>query len=142
MYDNSEEFAKDLIAHAGYSDTPQRLSADFGGGVPEATGNEIFITEAERKAQELLNSFQANRNNKNLYDAPSADAPMFEAGSEEYIPTFTEAQNLYPYYPPNLIQAILDVWTETGEIGIAISEARASDTFDKEFPGIKRPDGS
>ena len=101
-----------------------------------------LITDAEKKAQELIDSFIKNRSNKNLYTPPTASEPLFDADDEEYVPTFTEAKNLYPYYPESIIQNILDVWTDTGEITIAISEARASDTFEKEFPGIKRPDGS
>lgn len=101
-----------------------------------------LITDAEKKAQELIDSFIKDRSNKNLYTPPTASEPLFDADDEEYVPTFTEAKNLYPYYPESIIQNILDVWTNTGEITIAISEARASDTFEKEFPGIKRPDGS
>ncbi len=101
-----------------------------------------LITDAEKKAQELIDSFIKDQSNKNLYTPPTASEPLFDASDEEYVPTFTEAKNLYPYYPESIIQNILDVWTDTGEITIAISEARASDTFEKEFPGIKRPDGS
>lgn len=101
-----------------------------------------LITDAERKAQELINAFQSNQGKKNLYTAPTASESLFDGADEEYVPTLSEAKNLYPYYPESLVQAILDVWTDTGEITIAIAEARASDTFDKEFPGIKRPDGS
>ena len=101
-----------------------------------------LITDAEKKAQELINAFQSNQSKKNLYTGPTATEPLFDDGDEEYVPTLSEAKNLYPYYPESLVQAILDVWTDTGEITIAISEARASDTFEKEFPGIKRPDGS
>jgi hypothetical protein len=101
-----------------------------------------LITDAEKKAQELINAFQSNQGKKNLYTAPTASESLFDGANEEYVPTLSEAKNLYPYYPESLVQAILDVWTDTGEITIAIAEARASDTFDKEFPGIKRPDGS
>jgi len=104
--------------------------------------NSVIVSDAERKAQELIDSFIKNQSNKNLYTPPTASEPLFDANDEEYVPTFTEAKNLYPYYPESIIQNILDVWTNTGEITIAISEARASDTFEKEFPGIKRPDGS
>ena len=101
-----------------------------------------LITDAEKKAQELINAFQSNQGKKNLYTAPTASESLFDGANEKYVPTLSEAKNLYPYYPESLVQAILDVWTDTGEITIAIAEARASDTFDKEFPGIKRPDGS
>tara|TARA_R100000742_G_C4271688_1_gene90693 strand:+ start:485 stop:1639 length:1155 start_codon:yes stop_codon:yes gene_type:complete len=106
------------------------------------TGSTGLITDAERKAQELINEFQRNKKNTGLYNAPTASDPIFEGANEEYIPTIDEAKSLYPYYPETLVQKILDVWTETGEITIAIAEARASDEFDKQFPGIKRPDGS
>ena len=101
-----------------------------------------LITDAEKKAQELINAFQSNQGKKNLYTAPTASESLFDGANEKYVPTLSEAKNLYPYYPESLVQAILDVWTDTGEITIAIAEARASDTFNKEFPGIKRPDGS
>ena len=102
-----------------------------------------LISEAEKKARELLAEFTTQNARRNVYSPPSADvSPAFEDANEEYVPTFDEAMNLYPYYPENLIRKILDVWTDTGEISIALSEARASDDFEKSFPGIKRPDGS
>ena len=118
----------------------QQEVIEEGGEVVVATE---LISETEKKVRELLESFTTLRARENLYSPPSANiAPAFEDANEEYVPTFDEAMNLYPYYPKNLIQKILDVWTDTGEISIALSEARASDDFEKSFPGIKRPDGS
>ena len=101
-----------------------------------------LITDAEQKLLDLIAAWQAEQGKNNLYNPPTANSAIFEGADEDYIPSIDRAQNLYPYYPKILVQKILDVWTETGEISIAISEARASDEFNKEFPGIKRPDGS
>ena len=116
---------------------------DDGGEEEVVTGgSENLISETEDKLQTLIDAWLQNQNNNNLYNPPTADQFAFQQDDEEYIPTIDEAKNLYPYYPEKLVQMILDVWTNTGEISIAISETRASDEFDKQFPGIKRPDGS
>ena len=116
---------------------------DDGGEEEVVTGgSENLISETENRLQDLIDAWLQNQNNNNLYNPPTADQFVFQQDDEEYIPTIDEAKNLYPYYPEKLVQMILDVWTDTGEISIAISETRASDEFDKQFPGIKRPDGS
>ena len=104
--------------------------------------NASGISEAESKLQTLISAWLEAQKNNNLYNPPTANQFAFAQDDKEYIPTIDQAKNLYPYYPESLINNILAVWTDTGEISIAISETRASDAFDKEFPGIKRPDGS
>jgi len=37
-----------------------------------------LITDAEKKAQELINAFQSNQGKKNLYTAPTASESLFE----------------------------------------------------------------
>ena len=124
--------------------TGQADEEEDDGGEEEVVtgGSENLISETEDKLQTLIDAWLQNQNNNNLYNPPTADQFAFQQDDEEYIPTIDEAKNLYPYYPEKLVQMILDVWTNTGEISIAISETRASDEFDKQFPGIKRPDGS
>ena len=124
--------------------TGQADEEEDDGGEEEVVtgGSEELISETEEKLQTLIDAWLQNQNNNNLYNPPTADQFAFQQDDEEYIPTIDEAKNLYPYYPEKLVQMILDVWTNTGEISIAISETRASDEFDKQFPGIKRPDGS
>ena len=124
--------------------TGQADEEEDDGGEEEVVtgGSEDLISETEDKLQTLIDAWLQNQNNNNLYNPPTADQFAFQQDDEEYIPTIDEAKNLYPYYPEKLVQMILDVWTDTGEISIAISETRASDEFDKQFPGIKRPDGS
>mgnify|MGYP001290937382 FL=1 len=124
--------------------TGQADEEEDDGGEEEVVtgGSEDLISETEDKLQTLIDAWLQNQNNNNLYNPPTADQFAFQQDDEEYIPTIDEAKNLYPYYPEKLVQMILDVWTNTGEISIAISETRASDEFDKQFPGIKRPDGS
>ena len=124
--------------------TGQADEEEDDGGEEEVVtgGSEELISETEDRLQTLIDAWLQNQNNNNLYNPPTADQFAFQQDDEEYIPTIDEAKNLYPYYPEQLVQMILDVWTDTGEISIAISETRASDEFDKQFPGIKRPDGS
>ena len=124
--------------------TGQADEEEDDGGEEEVVtgGSEDLISETEDKLQTLIDAWLQNQNNNNLYNPPTADQFAFQQDDEEYIPTIDEAKNLYPYYPEKLVQMILDVWTNTGEISIAISETRASDEFDKQFPGIKRPDRS
>ena len=124
--------------------TGQADEEEDDGGEEEVVtgGSEDLISETEDRLQDLIDAWLQNQNNNNLYNPPTADQFAFQQDDEEYIPTIDEAKNLYPYYPEKLVQMILDVWTNTGEISIAISETRASDEFDKQFPGIKRPDGS
>ena len=128
----------------GNPTTGQADEEEDDGGEEEVVtgGSEDLISETEDKLQTLIDAWLQNQNNNNLYNPPTADQFAFQQDDEEYIPTIDEAKNLYPYYPEKLVQMILDVWTNTGEISIAISETRASDEFDKQFPGIKRPDGS
>ena len=71
-----------------------------------------------------------------------ASGPAFETETQSYTPTLGDAQALFPYFPGNILNIILDSWVDTGSIDLAIAQGRASEDYAKTFPGIKREDGS
>lgn len=71
-----------------------------------------------------------------------ASGPAFETQTQSYTPTLGDAQALFPYFPGNILNIILDSWVDTGSIDLAIAQGRASEDYAKTFPGIKREDGS
>lgn len=71
-----------------------------------------------------------------------ASGPAFETETQSYTPTLGDAQALFPYFPGNILNIILDSWVDSGSIDLAIAQGRASEDYAKTFPGIKREDGS
>lgn len=95
---------------------------------------------AAKKIQDLLDALNDKKNN---YPPPGgASGPAFETGTQSYTPTLGDAQALFPYFPGNILNIILDSWVDSGSIDLAIAQGRASEDYAKTFPGIKREDGS
>ena len=95
---------------------------------------------AAKRIQDLLDQLKEQENN---YPPPGGGSgPAFETETQSYTPTLGDAQALFPYFPGNILNIILDSWVDTGSIDLAIAQGRASDDYAKTFPGIKREDGS
>ena len=95
---------------------------------------------AAKKIQDLLDALN---NQKTEYPPPGgASGPSFETETQSYTPTLGDAQALFPYFPGNILNIILDSWVDSGSIDLAIAQGRASEDYAKTFPGIKREDGS
>ena len=97
---------------------------------------------AAKRIQELLDALN---NQSNQYPPPGgggASGPSFETETQSYTPTLSDAQALFPYFPGNILNIILDSWVDSGSIDLAIAQGRASEDYAKTFPGIKREDGS
>jgi len=139
-YANKEEMAADLIENSGYSTTPVLL-AD-GSGISGGSEALLALSTAEDKVLGLLREFLGLQSTEGLYEKPTAEGPKFVQEEAEYVPTLDEAKNLYPYLPPSVVEVIVNTWTETGDVGIALAQARATDDFRGAFPGIAREDGS
>ena len=102
------------------------------------------LLDAEAAAAKKINDLLAQLNNEKItYPPPGgASGPSFETETQSYTPTLGDAQALFPYFPGNILNIILDSWVDTGSIDQAIAQGRASDDYAKTFPGIKREDGS
>ncbi len=102
------------------------------------------LLDAEAAAAKKINDLLAQLNNEKItYPPPGgASGPSFETETQSYTPTLGDAQALFPYFPGNILNIILDSWVDTGSIDLAIAQGRASDDYAKTFPGIKREDGS
>ena len=95
---------------------------------------------ASKKIQDLLDALN---NQSNQYPPPGgASGPAFETETQSYTPTLGDAQALFPYFPGNILNIIIDSWVDSGSIDLAIAQGRASEDYAKTFPGIKREDGS
>jgi len=95
---------------------------------------------AAKRIQDLLDKLNDKTNN---YPPPGGGSgPAFETETQSYTPTLGDAQALFPYFPGNILNIILDSWVDSGSIDLAIAQGRASDDYAKTFPGIKREDGS
>ena len=95
---------------------------------------------AAKRIQDLLDALN---NQSNQYPPPGgASGPSFETETQSYTPTLSDAQALFPYFPGNILNIILDSWVDSGSIDLAIAQGRASEDYAKTFPGIKREDGS
>ena len=95
---------------------------------------------AAKKIQDLLDKLNDKTNN---YPPPGGGSgPAFETETQSYTPTLGDAQALFPYFPGNILNIILDSWVDSGSIDLAIAQGRASEDYAKTFPGIKREDGS
>ena len=95
---------------------------------------------AAKRIQDLLDKLNDKTNN---YPPPGGGSgPAFETKTQSYTPTLGDAQALFPYFPGNILNIILDSWVDSGSIDLAIAQGRASDDYAKTFPGIKREDGS
>lgn len=102
------------------------------------------LLDAEAAAAKRINDLLAQLNNQEItYPPPGgASGPSFETETQSYTPTLGDAQALFPYFPGNILNIILDSWVDTGSIDLAIAQGRASEDYAKTFPGIKREDGS
>lgn len=102
------------------------------------------LLDAEAAAAAKINDLLAQLNNEKItYPPPGgASGPSFETETQSYTPTLGDAQALFPYFPGNILNIILDSWVDTGSIDLAIAQGRASEDYAKTFPGIKREDGS
>ena len=139
-YANAEDMAIDLVNNSGYSTSPVLL-AD-GSGISGGSAALTNLTNAEGKVQSIIDEFLKKQGSKGVYDSPTAGEPVFTQEDEDYIPTLEETKNLYPYLPTSVVEVIVNTWTETGELNIALAQARATDDFRAAFPGIAREDGS
>ena len=146
-YSSARAFAANLVANANYSFSPVALNASYGGTTPEATGKELTPAEqelanAETATRGLIEEFLAGVKNSGLYNAPEANAILEEA-DEEYTLTSRDIKNIYPWMTDGLVSILIDGeggYVETGRIDIALANMRASETYAKTFPGIKRKD--
>lgn len=95
---------------------------------------------AAKRIQDLLDALNDKKNN---YPPPGgASGPAFKTETQSYTPTLGDAQALFPYFPGNILNIILNSWVDSGSIDLAIAQGRASEDYAKTFPGIKREDGS
>lgn len=108
------------------------------------TAAQQALLDAEAAAAKRINDLLAQLNNQEItYPPPGgASGPSFETETQSYTPTLGDAQALFPYFPGNILNIILDSWVDTGSIDLAIAQGRASEDYAKTFPGIKREDGS
>jgi len=100
------------------------------------------LAEAEKAANKRIEDLLNQLNQGQSSYEPPEGAPSFEPEAKSYTPTIDDASALFPYYPGNILNIILNKWIETGDINLAVAAARATDDFAKTFPGIKREDGS
>tara|TARA_R100000742_G_C4279016_1_gene102671 strand:+ start:3665 stop:4777 length:1113 start_codon:yes stop_codon:yes gene_type:complete len=133
-YANAEAFARHLIANAGYSDEPVRLHADFGGGMPVSTGNEISYAAPQGQT---VNSSTLESVLGDYFDAAETGDAIQTGPS-----TFEQAKGLFPYLDDRLIRLYLDKYNESGNERLAMAEMRADPLTAEVYPGIKREDGS
>jgi peptidoglycan hydrolase-like protein with peptidoglycan-binding domain len=108
---------------------------------------EQALLDAELAAQKLIDDLLDQLNQQgNNYPPPGGDGggggPAFEESTQTYTPTLSDASALFPYFPSNILNIVLNTWVDTGSIDIAIAQGRASEDYAKTFPGIKREDGS
>lgn len=105
---------------------------------------EQALKDAEEAAAKKIQDLLDQLNNQEItYPPPGgASGPSFETETQSYTPTLGDAQALFPYFPGNILNIILDSWVDTGSIDLAIAQGRASEDYAKTFPGIKREDGS
>ena len=95
---------------------------------------------AAKRIQDLLDKLNQQQTQ---YPPPGGGSgPAFETETQSYTPTLGDAQALFPYFPGNILNIILDSWVDSGSIDLAIAQGRASEDYAKTFPGIKREDGS
>ena len=52
------------------------------------------------------------------------------------------AANLFPTFPPQLLDVFADAWAEFGDPNLALAAVRQDPLYDSIFPGLKRDDGS
>ena len=143
-FTNAEEFAQELIATAGYSATPVTLNPDFGGGIPEPTGNEIDAASvaAASASRSLSSKFKLNQVDlegtfKEYFDAQAAQESTAQGPS-----TFDQMKGLYPWLDDRLVRIYLDKFAESGSERLAIAEMRVDPIMDTIYPGIRRDDGT
>ena len=105
---------------------------------------EQALKDAEEAAAQKINDLLAQLNNQSTQYPPpgGVSGPAFETETQSYTPTLGDAQALFPYFPGNILNIILDSWVDSGSIDLAIAQGRASEDYAKTFPGIKREDGS
>jgi peptidoglycan hydrolase-like protein with peptidoglycan-binding domain len=108
------------------------------------TAAQQALLDAEAATAKKINDLLAQLNQQQTQYPPpgGASGPAFETETQSYTPTLGDAQALFPYFPGNILNIILDSWVDSGSIDLAIAQGRASEDYAKTFPGIKREDGS
>jgi len=108
------------------------------------TAAQQALLDAEAATTKRINDLLAQLNQQQTQYPPpgGASGPAFETETQSYTPTLGDAQALFPYFPGNILNIILDSWVDSGSIDLAIAQGRASEDYAKTFPGIKREDGS
>ncbi len=108
------------------------------------TAAEQALKDAEEAAAKKIQDLLAQLNQQQTQYPPpgGVSGPAFETETQSYTPTLGDAQALFPYFPGNILNIILDSWVDSGSIDLAIAQGRASEDYAKTFPGIKREDGS
>lgn len=108
------------------------------------TAAQKALKEAEEAAAKRIQDLLDELNQQQTQYPPpgGGSGPAFETETQSYTPTLGDAQALFPYFPGNILNIILDSWVDSGSIDLAIAQGRASDDYAKTFPGIKREDGS
>jgi hypothetical protein len=132
--------AGEIIGREGYKGATE-ISAITLDGPGDGPGFDA-LQDAENQVLAILRAFLGDQSFEGLYTKPTAEGPKFVQEEADYVPTLDEAKNLYPYLPPSVVEVIVNTWTETGDVGIALAQARATDDFRAAFPGIAREDGS
>jgi len=108
------------------------------------TAAQKALKEAEEAAAKRIQDLLDELNQQQTQYPPpgGGSGPAFETETQSYTPTLGDAQALFPYFPGNILNIILDSWVDSGSIDLAIAQGRASEDYAKTFPGIKREDGS
>ena len=93
-------------------------------------------------ANNLIQSLMQNLQNQQQQYEPPQQNFSFAPQTQTYTPTLNEAKALYPYFSEEVLRIIINSWTSTGSVDIALASARATDEYAKLFPGIRRDDGT
>ena len=99
------------------------------------------LDAATNAALAIIQSLLSELEGSNIYTGSDTET-KFEEETKTYTPTKEDAAALFPYFPDNIIEAIVNKWTETGSMDIALATVRASDDYAAAFPGIRREDGT
>ncbi len=125
-------------------------------GVHADLSTEDPQSRAIRIAQEI-NSGQRTQTDvfqsiRNLPDDPFAGTPSLDdlqgliddvfADITKPIDFRAAAANLFPTFPPALLDVFADAWARFGDPNLALAEVRQNPLYDTIFPGLKRDDGS
>src|SRR5210317_477938 len=106
-----------------------------------STSAQDELDAATNAALGIIQSLLKELEGSNIYTGSSTQS-KFEEETKTYTPTKEDASALFPYFPDNIIQSIVNKWTETGSIDIALATVRSGDEYAAAFPGIRREDGT